>query len=168
MTNSINTPLTLPSGVQIPNRLVKAAMTERLANPHNEVTDRHLNLYRAWGQGGAGMHITGNVLIDRRNLEAPGNVVIDAMPSNEHGAMLAKWAEAIKVDGAAAVMQLSHAGRQTQKLVNPEPDAPSAVAVDLPGGQFGTPRALSEDKIKTLIERYGIAAKAARAAGFDG
>ncbi|MEL8055445.1 MAG: NADH:flavin oxidoreductase/NADH oxidase family protein [Pseudomonadota bacterium] len=168
MTNSINTPLTLPSGVQIPNRLVKAAMTERLANPRNEVTDRHINLYRAWGQGGAGMHITGNVLIERRNLEAPGNVVIDAMPSNEHAAMLAKWAEVIKAGGAAAVMQLSHAGRQTQKLVNKVPDAPSAVAVDLPGGQFGTPKALSEDKIKTLIERYGIAAKAARAAGFDG
>ncbi|MEM9053962.1 MAG: NADH:flavin oxidoreductase/NADH oxidase family protein [Pseudomonadota bacterium] len=168
MTNTINTPLTLLSGVQIPNRLVKAAMTERLANPRNEVTDRHLKLYRAWGQGGAGMHITGNVLIDRRNLEAPGNVVIDAAPSKEHAAMLSKWADAIKVDGAAAVMQLSHAGRQTQKLVNETPDAPSAVAVDLPGGQFGTPKSLSEDKIKTLIERYGIAAKAARAAGFDG
>jgi 2,4-dienoyl-CoA reductase-like NADH-dependent reductase (Old Yellow Enzyme family) len=168
MTNTINTPLTLPSGVQIPNRLVKAAMTERLANPRNEVTDRHLNLYRAWGQGGAGMHITGNVLIDRRNLEAPGNVVIDGPPSNEHAVMLAKWAEAIKTDGAAAIMQLSHAGRQTQKLVNETPDAPSAVAVDLPGGQFGTPKALTGDKIKTLIERYGIAAKAARTAGFDG
>ncbi|MEO1642911.1 MAG: NADH:flavin oxidoreductase [Pseudomonadota bacterium] len=82
--------------------------------------------------------------------------------------MLAKWAEAIKADGAAAVMQLSHAGRQTQKLVNPEPDAPSAIAVDLPGGQFGTPKPLTPDKIKTLIERYAIAAKAARAAGFDG
>ena len=168
MTNTINTPLTLPSGVQIPNRLVKAAMTERLANPRNEVTDRHLNLYCAWGQGGAGMHITGNVLIDRRNLEAPGNVVIDGPPSNEHAVMLAKWAEAIRTDGAAAIMQLSHAGRQTQKLVNETPDAPSAVAVDLPGGQFGTPKALTGDKIKTLVERYGIAAKAARTAGFDG
>ena len=49
MTNSINTPLTLPSGVELPNRLVKAAMTERLASPGNEVTDRHLQLYKAWG-----------------------------------------------------------------------------------------------------------------------
>ncbi|MEL6725040.1 MAG: NADH:flavin oxidoreductase, partial [Pseudomonadota bacterium] len=94
MTIKINTPLTLPSGVELPNRLVKAAMTERLANPRNEVTDRHIRLYKAWGDGGIGLQITGNVLVDRRNLEAPGNVVIDGAPSNEHAVMLSKWAEA--------------------------------------------------------------------------
>jgi 2,4-dienoyl-CoA reductase-like NADH-dependent reductase (Old Yellow Enzyme family) len=165
---TIAMPLTLPSGVELPNRLVKAAMTERLANPRNEVTDRHLRLYKAWGDGGIGLQITGNVLVDRRNLEAPGNVVIDGAPSNEHAVMLSKWAEACKAGGGKVVMQLSHAGRQTQKLVNPQPDAPSAIAVDLPGGQFGTPRAMTADDIKRLIEKYAIATKAARAAGFDG
>ena len=168
MTIMINTPLTLPSRVELPNRLVKAAMTERLANPRNEVTDRHLRLYKAWGDGGIGLQITGNVLVDRRNLEAPGNVVIDGTPSNEHAVMLGKWAEACKAGGGKVVMQLSHAGRQTQKLVNPQPDAPSAVAVDLPGGQFGTPRAMTGDDIKRLIDKFAIATKAARAAGFDG
>ena len=168
MTIMINTPLTLPSGVELPNRLVKAAMTERLANPKNEVTDRHLRLYKAWGDGGIGLQITGNVLVDRRNLEAPGNVVIDGTPSNEHAVMLGKWAEACRAGGGKVVMQLSHAGRQTQKLVNPQPDAPSAIAVDLPGGQFGTPRAMTGDDIKRLIEKYAVATKAARAAGFDG
>lgn len=168
MTIMINTPLTLPSGVELPNRLAKAAMTERLANPKNEVTDRHLRLYKAWGDGGIGLQITGNVLIDRRNLEAPGNVVIDGAPSNENAVMLSKWAEACNEGGGKTVMQLSHAGRQTQKMINPEPDAPSAIAVDLPGGQFGTPRALTGDDIQRLIEKYAIATKAARTAGFDG
>jgi len=168
MTIMINTPLTLPSGVELPNRLVKAAMTERLANSANELTERHLRLYKAWGDGGIGLQITGNVQVDRRNLEAPGNVVIDGAPSNEHAVMLSKWAEESKAGGGKIVMQLSHAGRQTQKMVNPQPDAPSAVAVDLPGGQFGTPRAMTGDDIKRLIEKYAIAAKAARAAGFDG
>ena len=168
MTITINTPLTLPSGVEIPNRLIKAAMTERLANPKNEVTDRHVRLYKAWGDGGIGLQITGNVLVDRRNLEAPGNVVIDGVPSNEHAVMLGKWAEACKAGGGKVVMQLSHAGRQTQKMVNPEPDAPSAIAVDLPGGQFGTPRAMTGDDIQRLIQKYATATKAARAAGFDG
>lgn len=168
MTNTINTPLTLPSGVELPNRLVKAAMTERLANARNEVTDRHLQLYKAWGDGGIGLQITGNVQVDRRNLEAPGNVAIDGTPSNEHAVMLGKWAEACKSSGGKVVMQISHAGRQTQKMVNPQPDAPSAIAVDLPGGQFGTPRAMTGDDIKRLIDKYAVAAKAARAAGFDG
>ena len=165
---TINTPLTLPSGVELPNRLVKAAMTERLANARNQVTDRHLRLYKAWGDGGIGLQITGNVQVDRRNLEAPGNVAIDGTPSNEHAVMLGKWAEACKSGGGKVVMQISHAGRQTQKMVNPQPDAPSAIAVDLPGGQFGTPRAMTGDAIKRLIDKYAIAAKAARAAGFDG
>ncbi len=168
MTNSINTPLTLPSGAELPNRLVKAAMTERLANPGNQVTDRLLQLYKAWGDGGIGLQITGNVQVDRRNLEAPGNVVIDGTPSNEHAVMLAKWADVSKAGGGKVVMQLSHAGRQTPKMVNPEPDAPSAIAVDLPGGQFGTPRAMTGDDIQRLIEKYAIATKAARAAGLDG
>lgn len=168
MTININTPLTLVSGVELPNRLVKAAMTERLANPRNEVTDRHLRLYKAWGDGGIGLQITGNVQVDRRNLEAPGNVVIDGPPSNEHAVMLAKWAEASKSGGGKVVMQLSHAGRQTQKIVNPQPDAPSAVAVNLPGGQFGEPRAMTGDDIHRLIDKYRIATRAARDAGFDG
>lgn len=168
MTITINTPLTLPSGVELSNRLVKAAMTERLANPRNEVTDRHIRLYKAWGDGGIGLQITGNVLVDRRNLEAPGNVAIDGAPSNEHAVMLGKWADACKAGGGKVVMQLSHAGRQTQKMVNPEPDAPSAIAVDIPGGQFGTPRAMTGDDIQRLIQKYAIATKAARAVGFDG
>ena len=168
MTNTINTPLTLPSGLVLPNRLVKAAMTERLANARNEVTERHLRLYKAWGNGGIGLQITGNVLVDRRNLEAPGNVVIDGPPSNAHAAMLSKWAEACKAGGGKAVVQLSHAGRQTTKAVNPHPDAPSAVAVDLPGGQFGVPRAMTGDDIKRLIGKYAAATKAVQAAGFDG
>ena len=89
----INTPLTLPSGVELPNRLVKAAMTERLANARNEVTDRHIRLYKAWGDGGIGLQITGNVLVDRKNLEAPGNVAIDVCRRMN---MLSCWENGLK------------------------------------------------------------------------
>lgn len=168
MTNTINTPLTLPSGLEIPNRLVKAAMTERLADPRNELTQQILTLYKTWGEGGIGLQITGNVMVDQRNLEAPGNVVIDGEPSANHAAMLAKWAEAAKAGGAKIIMQLSHAGRQTLKTVNREPDAPSAVTVKMPGGQFGQPRAMTRDDIAAVVEKFAIAVRAARKAGFDG
>ena len=165
---TIASPLTLPCGLELPNRLVKAAMTERIADERNGVTERHIRLYRAWGDGGIGLQITGNVQVDRRNLEAPGNVVIDAKPSNEQAAMLARWAEVSKAGGGKIVMQLAHAGRQTMKFVNPTPDAPSAVPVDLPGGRFGTPKPMTEATIRSVIERFGIATRAAREAGFDG
>lgn len=168
MTNTINTPLTLPSGLEIPNRLVKAAMSEHLANQKCQVTERHLNLYKAWSEGGIGLQITGNVQVDIRNLEGPGNVAIDGMPPAEHAEMLKKWAEASKAGGGKVIMQLSHAGRQTMKLINRHPKAPSAIAVKLPGGQFGQPRAMSGDDVKAAIEAFGIATRAARQAGFDG
>lgn len=65
-------------------------------------------------------------------------------------------------------MQISHAGRQTQVTVNPHPKAPSAVAVGLPGKQFGLPEALTETEILDLIERYGHAAEVAKETGFTG
>ncbi len=168
MDQPISESIILPSGLELPNRLVKAAMTERLADPQNQVTERHLRLYRAWSEGGIGLQITGNVQIDRRNLEAPGNIVIDKTPSSAYADKLARWAQACKSSGGKIIMQLSHAGRQTMKMVNLEPDAPSAVKVALPGGQFATPRALTSDEIRTLIERFAIATRAARTAGFDG
>ena len=127
MTASINTALTLESGLTFPNRLVKAAMTEGLADPRNRVTEAHLTLYRRWAEGRIGGMITGNVQIDRNHLERAGNVVIDGKPSNEEMDMFSRWAEAGKSHGAAMIMQVSHAGRQTPKLINPRPAAPSPV-----------------------------------------
>ena len=59
------------------NRLGKSAMTEGLADPQDRPTTRHEQLYRTWSAGGTGLHITGNVMIDRRYLERAGNVVLE-------------------------------------------------------------------------------------------
>ncbi|MEL7487871.1 MAG: NADH:flavin oxidoreductase, partial [Pseudomonadota bacterium] len=69
----IDLPLTLPCGARLKNRIAKAAMTEGLADPLNRATARHATLYRRWAEGGAGLLITGNVMVDRRYLERPGN-----------------------------------------------------------------------------------------------
>ncbi len=168
MTVSINSPLTLPSGVTLKNRLVKAAMTECIAGPDNLAHDGHVQLYKRWAEGGLGLQITGNVQVDRRHLEHPANVVIEGKPSNEEAVKLAAWAEAGKSDGCALYMQLSHAGRQTPKVVNDRPQAPSPVALNMPGGQFGGPRAMTSDEVRGVIERFANAAAIAKAAGFDG
>lgn len=161
-------PLDLPCGATLPNRLVKAAMTEGLADPHNRATERHVTLYRRWAQGGIGMQLTGNVQVDKDYLERPGNVVIDGPQDETRRAALKAWSAAAQENGGKIWMQLSHAGRQTPKLVTREPVAPSAVAVRMPGGQFGKPRALRGDEIETLIEKYAYAASVAQETGFDG
>lgn len=161
-------PLRLPCGQVLANRLAKAAMTEGLADPANRATERHVRLYKRWADGGLGLMLTGNIQIDRRHLERPGNVAIDGPQSGEQVAALRTWTAAAKSGGAQVWAQLSHAGRQTPKAVNPNPGAPSAIKLALPGGQFGDPRALSAAEIKDVIARFAHAAAVSREGGFTG
>ncbi len=158
-------PLTLPCGATLPNRIVKAALSEDLADPFNHASTALQRLYQRWAEGGAGLLITGAVQIDRRGLEAIGNVVIE----NDAGAdALREWAEAGTSGGSHLWMQLNHAGRQTPRTANPHPVAPSAVPLDLPGGRFAPPRALTAGEIDDIVDRFARAAGIARDTGFTG
>ena len=114
------------------------------------------------------MLLSGNIQIDRYHLERPGNIVIDREPDAEMAAALARLAAAATRNGNHFWAQISHAGRQTMKAVNPNPKAPSAVKLGLPGGQFGMPVPLTEAEILNLIARFGVAAAACQRAGFTG
>jgi len=165
---TISDPISLPCGALIKNRLSKAAMTEGVADAKNRAGPRHATLYRRWAEGGAGLLLTGNVQIDRRYLERAGNVVIDGPQDNEQLAGLAGFAEAGKTNGAHIWMQISHAGRQTPKNIATEPVGPSDIKLALPGGRFGTPRALTGDEVRDVISRFVHAASVAKQTGFTG
>ncbi len=165
MTSPLNQPLALPCGATLPNRLAKGAMTEGLADTMNRATIRHERLYKRWSEGGSGMLLTGNVQIDRNFLERPGNVALDGNGGFEE---FKKFAAAATVAGNHAWVQISHAGRQTMKMVNKEPVGPSAVKLKMPGGQFGAPRALTGEEIEQLIEKFAQAALTSKEAGFTG
>ena len=123
-TSTLAAPLTLPNGASIKNRLAKAAMSEQLAGPGNEPTAELERAYRRWAHGGAGLIITGNVMIDRRSIAEPLNVVVEDDRDLEP---LTRWAAAAKSDGATALAQINHPGRQTlPPFPNwPSPPAPS-------------------------------------------
>ncbi len=160
--------LVLPCGAVLPNRLCKSAMTEGVADEHLRPTSRHEVLYRQWSEGGCGLLITGNVQIDRRVLERPGNVAIDPAPTDaEMMRRLKAWAKAGTVGGNHLWMQISHAGRQSPMYVTMEPLAPSAVQLKLLAN-YAKPRALREDEILDFIQRYARVAATAREAGFTG
>ena len=164
----LNQPLILPCGVTLPNRLVKAAMTEMIADNRGRATADHATLYRRWAKNGPGMMLTGNVQVDYRNLEHPGNVVIEGKQDAEQLARLRNWAVAAKEAGNHVWMQIAHAGRQSHRLVNPHPKAPSAIPLSIAGIKFGTPVALTHEEIVDLVERFADAAAVARETGFDG
>lgn len=170
MTDLLAQTLRLPCGAALKNRIAKSAMTEGLSDPQLRATERHERLYRLWSEGGAGLLLTGNVMIDRRVLERPGNVAIDVSAggdNTESRERLKRWARAGTSGGNHLWMQISHAGRQSPRYVTGEPLAPSAVQLKLLGN-FARPRALREDEILDFIQRFARVSVIARDCGFTG
>jgi 2,4-dienoyl-CoA reductase-like NADH-dependent reductase (Old Yellow Enzyme family) len=170
MTNkaSLRDPLTLPCGAVLSNRIGKAAMTEGISSGDNTANERFVELYRRWGEGSAGLLITGNVLVDRWHLERGGNLAIVGEQSNRALAFLTDMATAAKAHGSAIWMQLNHAGRQTQKMINKRPKAPSDIGLKMGNGRFGQPIPLTDSEIETIIDGFVHATKIAEQTGFDG
>jgi 2,4-dienoyl-CoA reductase-like NADH-dependent reductase (Old Yellow Enzyme family) len=97
--------------------------------------------------------------------------------SDAHGAALSRIAAFVKAQGAAAGVQLAHAGR---KASTPPPWAGSGGVSAADGGWtpvapsegafgpgFPEPRALTPADLDDLVDRFADAARRAHAAGFD-
>src|SRR5688572_33445804 len=110
MTNGLlNHPLHLPNGRTLKNRLAKAALSECLADVENGPSVGLLRVYERWAQGGAGLVITGNVMVDGRARTEPNNVVVE---DERHYQALQHWADTGKNNGVTLIAQLNHPGRQ--------------------------------------------------------
>lgn len=158
--------LTLPNGSRLKNRLAKSAMSEALGTTDNHATEALVRLYGRWAAGGIGLLITGNAMIDRRALGEPNNVAIE---DDSDMPLLQRWAAAGQADGTQLWVQLNHPGRQSPKGLNAENVSPSAVPFS-PALQafFAPPRALTEDEILALIQRFARSAGIVKRAGFSG
>lgn len=159
-------PFTLPNGTVIKNRLLKSAMSEALCKRDGAATPELIKLYGAWADGGIGLCITGNVMIDQRAMGEPGNVVIE---DDEHLAALQAWAQAATRNNTQCWVQINHPGKQAPKGLNKETVSPSAVPFrsDMKAF-FATPRELTDAEVHGLIKRYATAAAIVKKAGFSG
>jgi 2,4-dienoyl-CoA reductase-like NADH-dependent reductase (Old Yellow Enzyme family) len=164
---SIFSPLELPNGTQLPNRIAKAAMEENMAAPGHLPGDQLIRLYRHWAQGGCGMLLTGNVMVDCRAMTGPGGVALEA---DTPLAPFQQWAEAGKSGGAKLWMQINHPGRQVYASMGGKALSPSDVALDLGkhSNLFPVPAPMTEAQIEDVIERFVVTARRAIEAGFDG
>lgn len=161
----LNRPLKLACGAELPNRIAKAAMNEQLADDQNSPTKEIIRLYKRWALGGAGLMITGNVMIARTALVLPRDVVIE---DERDLPLLQEWAVASIAQGGHIWMQINHPGRQSPIYLSPQPVAPSSIPLQLSEKEFAQPRALTEAEIKHLIECHICTAKIAKKAGFTG
>ena len=162
----LSQPLALKNGAVIPNRFAKSAMSETLGTMDNRVTRDLPRLYGTWADGGIGLSITGNVMIDRRHIGEPGNVVLEDERDLD---LLREWARAGSRNGCQLWMQLNHPGKQSPKMLNKAPVSPSAVPFRKElQAMFATPRALEVSEIEEIIQRFASSAAIAEKAGFSG
>lgn len=164
----LNTPFTLPNGTVLKNRIAKSAMSENLANKDNSPSKEIIRAYKRWGEGGLGLNITGNVMVDSKALNAPGNIVIE---DHKHVELLKLWASTVlKNSDGHLWTQINHPGRQSTPGISKEIIAPSAVPLNIKGGSmlFKPPKEMTEEQILEQIVRYANCAEISKEAGFTG
>ena len=163
MTASIFTAFTLPNGQVIKNRLVKAAMEENLANAEHLPGSVLKRLYKAWADGGVGLIITGNVMIDHLAMTGPGGVVLEQDTDLKPFIELAQLSQS---NDTKIWMQINHPGRQVFKKMGGKVLSPSDVALDMGkhSAMFSTPKPMDKAEIEDVIQRFTTTAKRAEEA----
>lgn len=146
--------------VEIPNRLVMPPMDTCYAGPQGEVTDQHIAYYEARARGGVGL-----IIVEASYVEESGRITYGELGiyRDELIPGLAKLADAIKLHGVKAAIQLIHGGIQANV---PQPVGPSSIARKMiPSAR--TPRELTTEEVENLVECFARAAARAKQAGFD-
>ena len=160
------TPITLPNGTTIKNRFFKSAMSEGMGTKNFQPKRNIATLYKRWAEGGTGLIITGNIMVDPKGTAEPGNIVFD---KNSNMEILKNWAKQGQQHGAKVMVQLNHPGKQAPKTVSKQTVAPSAVPLGNGLNKlFSTPRALATNEVEELIQKFVTSAKVAKEAGFSG
>ncbi len=163
----LNSSFTLPNGTILQNRIAKSALSENMGTKKHAPSKELINAYRTWAQGNPGLLITGNVMVDYTAIGEPRNVVVE---DDRDMALLKEWADTVKNTDTHLWPQINHPGRQAFSKINKDVVAPSAIPVKINGmkSMFKIPRALVEEEILDIINRFGNTAKVFKDAGFTG
>jgi len=155
----LQSPLQLPCGAIVKNRLAKSPMSDSLGNGKGDPSPAQIRLYEKWANGGVALSIIGEVQGDYRYPEKPGNLVLGPRSNRQALQLLACRGT---VEGAHLWPQLGHAGALSYLPIS-QPKGPSAL--NLEGLQCA---AMSEDEIQQLPYLYAKTALLAKTVGFSG
>jgi len=155
---------TFPSGVEVKNRVVMAPMTNFSSNPDGTVTDAEVKYY-ARRSDGVGMVVTACTYVTANGKGFQGEFGGDR---DELIPSLKQVATAIKEQGAKAVLQIFHGGRQCPPELVPNGEIVSASAVPAEGNGKPVPRELTDQEIESIIHDFGETTRRAIEAGYDG
>jgi NADPH2 dehydrogenase len=147
-------------GLSLKNRVVMPPMCQySVTNKDGIATDWHYVHYVSRAIGGAGL-----IIIEMTDVEPDGRISDYDLGlwSDEQIPALARIVEASHKYGAKVGIQIAHAGRKAVDAA--EPVAPSAIAFD---ENSKTPRELSTEEVKEMVEKFRMAVRRAVKAGVD-
>ncbi|MCG7550586.1 NADH:flavin oxidoreductase/NADH oxidase family protein [Pseudoalteromonas sp. Of7M-16] len=152
--------------VVVKNRIFKSAMSEQLGDKNHNPTDKLVTLYRLWAAGDIGISVSGNIMIDRAALSGARDVVLDQHSDLDS---FRRWTAAGSENNTHFWAQINHPGKQIISQLCAQPVAPSVVP--LGNGlarHFNLPRALTDEEILALIDKFASCAARCKQVGFGG
>ncbi len=150
--------------VEIPNRFAVTAMVTNMCDEQGYATDQYLKYHEEKAKGGYGLIITEDYAV---NAHAGGYKRVariyqdDMIPG--HKAVV----DAVHKHGTKIFMQMYHAGRQSNSGVNGGVPTKS-VSRNACAWNRQMPEEVSVKEIKEIVKDFGITARNAKKAGFDG
>jgi len=148
--------------LETPNRLVRSATAERMADADGRPLPPLRELYEELVRGGVGLIITGHMYVDpngKAHDEMTGVYTDELIPD------LAALAGAVHELGGRIVPQINHGGMNSKTDAVPEPMAPSAIHesfLERPA------REMTPLEIDGAIQAFAEAARRCQEAGFHG
>lgn len=148
-------------GLRIPNRFVRSATWEGMADPDGTCTEKLIDLMIQLAKGGVGLIISGNTSVSPGGQAGPWHLGIY---DDRFIPGLLEMTTAVHRVGGKIVIQIAHAGCQSHiELTGQQPIGPSALM-----GESVLCREMTVEEIRIIVEAFGQAALRARKAGFDG
>lgn len=149
----------------IPNRVVMAPMGTLNADKDGFITDRSLRFYIEQAKGRMGIIFVECTFID--DFAGKGEENSQMITRQEHVTGLARLASAIRDYNVKAILQLNHMGKQI--TLHDRPSMGPSTMNEMMGGIMPFPiTGMSKAEIRKTVEQFGIGAKRAKQAGFDG
>jgi 2,4-dienoyl-CoA reductase-like NADH-dependent reductase (Old Yellow Enzyme family) len=147
----------------IKNRIVMSPMATNLPASDGSATDKMIDYYSERAKGGVGLVIVEDTYTDEKESKQAREHQLGAY-SDHLIPKLNKLAEAINSNRARAMLQISHAGRQTSRAdIGRQPVAPSGVLY-----QGEVPKELTLSEIQEIQCGFAEAARRLKQSGFDG
>ncbi|KLV22051.1 MULTISPECIES: NADH:flavin oxidoreductase/NADH oxidase [Niallia] len=147
-------------GLELKNRVVMPPMCQYSVEKKDGIaTDWHYVHYVSRAIGGAGL-----IIIEMTDVEPDGRITDNDLGlwSDEQIAPLKRIVDACHQYGAKVGIQIAHAGRKAEDA--PQPVSASAIPFD---DKSKTPRELTTQEVKEMVEKFRQTAARAIKAGFD-